>query len=184
MQTKVCEERKPSGDETRQRRTPLTGAERQRRYEERRNWRELAEAVAEFTDALATAAELGRSAKLTNHLPEEPVERMRELTRRLTGQRVVMTKPEAAGRSHKRRKARRWSRMFPAETKVAVFEMGDARRAIRAALLLGESETRLEAQHVLRQLVQRQSERYQRELRRALEAVGLYDRREEDEGEG
>lgn len=177
MQTKVPPEAFPSRDGKRGRPIHASKIERQRSYRERRSAKldAQAEALQTLLDALATAAELGRCPRLTDHLPHDPAAAAREVARRLEGQRVVVTPPEPPGRSHKRRKGRKWSRTFPAETRAAVFEMNDARRAIVAATSLDNDRAHVEARYVLRQLAERQSERYQRELRRALAALGLYD---------
>jgi hypothetical protein len=180
IQTKVRAEAFPSRYGKRGKPIHATNADRQRSYRERQN-AELADlraAAREALDTLATALEQGRSGKVADNLPDpllETAAALRELAARMRGNRLVLTSAEAFGRSHKRRKGRKWSRMFPAETRAAVFEMNDARRAIVAAASLDDDRAHVEARYVLRQLAERQSERYQRELRRALAALGLYD---------
>lgn len=70
----------------------LTAAERQARHRERvqQELEGYRTQVREFLNALADACELGRCAKFTNHLPEEPHEALAELKRRLETRRIIV----------------------------------------------------------------------------------------------
>ncbi|HEU4752558.1 MAG TPA: hypothetical protein VFU47_05570 [Armatimonadota bacterium] len=77
-----------------------TNAEKQAAYRKRREL--VMGHLQHLRDALCAACERGRSARLTNHLPEEPQAWMPELTRRLEGVRlIVATRQEAPSPSHR-----------------------------------------------------------------------------------
>lgn len=67
-------------------------AARQAAYNEKR--RLVLSDLERLFDVLATACEAGRSAKLTNNLPENIHERVLELTRRLENKRVILCNAE------------------------------------------------------------------------------------------
>ena len=165
-QTKVPLEQKPSRYGIRGKPIHATTTDRQRAYRERQSAERdnLRAASRELLDALATAAEQGRCAWLTNHLPEEPGEAMREVAQRLDGRRVTVLGPE------KPRKERRQRQ--PENRRALAAEMEESRQEVREWLALADASFGRERTR-FRRLAERRCERYQRDLRRLLTAVGL-----------
>jgi hypothetical protein len=71
---------------------PLTNAEKQSRFREKRDaeLNALREQSRAFLDAFADACDRGRCSKLTNHLPDDPHAALAELAERLREKRVIV----------------------------------------------------------------------------------------------